>query len=342
MLELHKKLKQGNVSPLYLLYGTESFLIDETKHKIINAVLTEEEQDFNLSVADMEEIPVETALEEAETLPFIGKKRVVLITNPIFLTAQKDKSKMDHNLKALERYLQNPSPDTVLMIIAPYEKLDERKKIVKLLKKNGDVLEASKADQRFTESWLDTRAAEHGVSISPQAKELLLQTAGTDLMLLSSELDKMAIYIGKGGEITAETVETLAARTLEQNIFALIDGVIGKNAEKAMRIYYDLLRQKEEPLKILSVLAGQFRLYLHVKDLLKAGYGQKQIAGTLKVHPYRVKLAAQQAGKFSNDELRRLIDELAEADFGIKSGKMDKTLALELFMIKAAGPSPVK
>ena len=137
VLDIWKQIKQREIAPIYLLYGTEAFLINETKQLLLNQVLDEEEKDFNFTAYDLEETPIETALEDAETFPFLGEKKVIFLHNPKFLTAEKTKEKIDHNIAVLERYLKEPAPYTVLVISAPYEKLDERKKITKELKKNS-------------------------------------------------------------------------------------------------------------------------------------------------------------------------------------------------------------
>lgn len=144
MIDIWKKIEQKQFSPIYLLYGMESYLINETKQKLVNNVLTEEEMDFNFSNYDLEEIPIEVALEDAETFPFMGEKRLIFLNNAFFLTSEKGKQKVEHNLSKLEEYILNPPPYSVIALIAPYEKLDERKKITKQVKKLASVFEAKK------------------------------------------------------------------------------------------------------------------------------------------------------------------------------------------------------
>ncbi|WKB36891.1 DNA polymerase III subunit delta [Terrilactibacillus sp. S3-3] len=119
---------QKPLAPVYLLYGTQSYLIQLLKKNIVAEALTKDERDFNLSRYDMLEVSVEAALEDAETLPFMGEKRVVILENPYFLTNEKPKTKVEHDLARFIHYLENPSQDTVLIIYALYEKLDKRKK----------------------------------------------------------------------------------------------------------------------------------------------------------------------------------------------------------------------
>ncbi|WP_017755850.1 DNA polymerase III subunit delta [Calidifontibacillus oryziterrae] len=331
--ELHKKIKKNEIAPLYLLYGTEEYLINETLDLIVDTVIPEDEREFNVSVFDLNEVPLEVALEDAETLPFIGEKRVVIIKEPIFLTAQKDKNKIEHNLKKLENYIINPSPDSVVIFVARYEKLDERKKIVKLIKTHGDVLFATSMDEKMLVTWIKSRVKNGQKQIKDEAAQLLLRIVGTKLMLLANEIDKMILYIGDDELIDEEVIKVIVPRTLEENIFALIDMIVTRRQAEAFTILNDLIEQKEEPIKILSLLSGQFRLIYQVKELSKRGYGQSQAATFIKVHPFRVKRALEQGKQFSEQELVRIIADLAEADYKMKTGKMDKKLLLELFIL---------
>jgi DNA polymerase-3 subunit delta len=328
------KIKKQKLSSLYLLYGTETFLLNETYERIVRTVLSEEERDFNLSVYDCEETPIEAAIEDAETLPFFGEKRIVLIKNPYFLTAEKGKEKIEHNVKKLEAYITSPSPFSIVIFVGLYEKLDERKKITKLLMNEAEVFVAAPLNEKELRQWIDERVFTNGVTIAEEAKETLLQLAGTNLMSLANELDKLSLFVGKGGTIEKETVEMLVSRTLEQNVFVLVEKVIQRNTSEALRVFYDLLENSEEPIKILSLLANQFRLLYQVKWLAAKGYGQQHIASLLKVHPFRVKLAMGQAALFSETELMHIISDIAEADYQMKSGIMDKRLIIELLFIK--------
>ncbi|MCH1625000.1 DNA polymerase III subunit delta [Fredinandcohnia quinoae] len=334
--DIWKKLKKKDFSAIYLLYGTESFLLNETKDLLVSNALLEEEKDFNLSVFDLEETPLEVAMEDAETLPFMGDKRIVILQNPYFLTAEKGKEKVEHYIPKLEEYIKQPAPFTILVLIAPYEKLDERKKIVKQLKANAEVLASNALSEKEISQWIKERVTSFDVMISDHAISELIQVAGTNLMIITKEIDKMCLYVGSKGNITEETVQLLVSRSLEQNIFALIDKVVNRKLNEALRIFYDLLQNNEEPIKILSLLATQFRLIYQAKELSRRGYGQQQIAGNIKVHPFRVKLALGQANLFSDIELLQIINSLAEADYEMKNGKKDKKLILELFIMNLA------
>lgn len=332
--DLWKQIKAKKFAPIYLLYGAEGFLMNETKQLLINNVLSEEELDFNLSSYDLEETPIEVALEDAETYPFFGEKKLVFLHNPVFLTSEKTKEKIEHNIVKLEAYLKQPSPYTIVIFSAPYEKLDERKKITKELKRQAAILEAKKMNESELKFWVKERAGYNGVEISDRAIELMLTLAGTNLFMLTSEVDKLALYVSEHKRIDEETIEKLVSRSLEQNIFTLVDKIVHRKIDEALRIYYDLLKQNEEPIKILSIITGQFRMIYQVKELARRGYGQQQIASFLKVHPFRIKLAAGQAKLFRDEELTNIMNLLADADYQMKTGGMNKQLLIEMFLFR--------
>ncbi|MCE4046981.1 DNA polymerase III subunit delta [Bacillus sp. Au-Bac7] len=334
MQEIWKKIKRQEFAPVYLMYGPESFLINETRTLLVQTALNPDEEDFNLSVYDLEEVSIELAIEDAETIPFFGDRKVVILQNPFFLTSEKTKSKVEHDVKRLEAYLKEPSPYTIVVFTGSYEKLDERKKITKELKKTAEILEAKKLNEQELKNWMKQRASYNKVELDNDALEALLSIAGTNLFLLTSEVDKMALYVQDSKLITKEIVEELASKSLEQNIFALVEKIINKRIDEALRIYYDLLKQNEEPLKMLAIITNQFRLIYQVKALSKTGYGQQQIASVLKVHPFRVKLAAGQANRFTDEELTRCISMFAEADYQMKTGAANKTMIIEMILFK--------
>ncbi|WP_026674623.1 DNA polymerase III subunit delta [Alkalihalobacterium bogoriense] len=336
MSYLHTKrnIEKNKIAPVYLLTGTEAFLIDDITHSVVNQTLNEAERDFNLSVFEMKETPVDMAIEDAQTLPFLGEKRVVIVKEAYFLTGQRDEAKIEHNVKVLEEYVQNPANETVLIITAPYEKLDERKKITKVLKEKTEVVDSKEFDEKMTMEWLTAQAREFGADITDKGKETLIQLQSGNLLMIANEVKKLALYVGEGGTIDEEIVHLLVARTIEQDIFSLIDHVIHRRIEKGLDIFFDLLRQKEDPLKVVALLARQFRILYMVSEMSKQGYSQKQMASQLKLHPYVVKLAGQQAKKFNERQLLVWLDGLATVDFQIKTGQMDKKLAVELFLMK--------
>ncbi|WP_322525746.1 DNA polymerase III subunit delta [Marinococcus luteus] len=334
-ITMEKQIQQEDVQPFYLLQGEEGYMIQDIQQKIIGKALAEEEREFNLSTFDMRETPVEIAVEEAETLPFFGERRVIVLKNCYFLTGAKEKEKVEHKIEALETYARKPNPTTVLILSAPYEKLDARKKVVKEIKKQAVVLEAAAAGEETMKKWMQQFNQAHQLTMSREVMDRFIVLAGKDLLMLAEEAKKLQLYTGSG-EVTMETVDKLVPRSLEDNVFELVDAVVKGQAKTMLRIYYDLLKQGEEPIKILALLARQIRIIYHVKNLKQQGYSRKRMASSIKVHPYAVQLAEKPAAAFSHSYLQEALKLLSTTDYQMKAGKMDKQLALELCFMKLA------
>lgn len=317
---------------VYLLYGTQDYLIRLVKKNIIQEALSDEERDFNFSRYDMLEVPIESALEDAETIPFLGEKRVVLIENPFFLTGEKVKTKVDHNLNLLEQYIEHPSPDTVLLIEAHYEKLDKRKKLVKGLGKAAKVYELSKLTDSTLYHLLENVAARYGAVYTKDGHEQLISSVGPHLTQLANEVGKCALYCGPDRPIDSKAVLEIGSRSLETNVFLLVNKVMQKQTADALHLLHDLVRMKEEPLKLLALLERQFRMVYQVAYYRDAGYTQNSIAGKIGAHPFAVRMAAEQARLYSGGMLKRALEKCTETDYRIKTGQADKLLALEMLI----------
>lgn len=119
----------------------------------------------------------------------------------------------------------------------------------------------------------------------------------------------------------------------EDNIFKLVDAVIQKNKKLIFNTYKKLVSDKEEPAVIISLLANNIMLILECSILLNEGMSSKDIASKLKEHPYRVSLAINNSYKVKKEELIDNLNKLAELDYQIKTGEVDKFKGLEAYFI---------
>ncbi|MEB3100724.1 DNA polymerase III subunit delta [Ferviditalea candida] len=332
-----KELGKGNVQPVYLCYGQESFLINEFLSFAIEQLIEPEHRDFAVSKYDLSETPVEAVIEDAETIPFMVPRKLVIAHGAGFFSAGKDDSKVEHRLERLMEYLQSPVDYTVVLFTWNENKLDERKKIVKLMKDRGAVIPFPMMNAEELTHWVTRRAEKDQISFAEGAVQELILRSGTHLQSLSAEIEKLSLYAGKGGTITQDAVARLVSRTTEQSIFMLIEEAVQRRLEQALSILHELLKYREEPVKIVMLLARQYRLMLQIKELSGKGFSQQQIASQLGIHPYAVKITGEQARQYDERTLTEILHQLAELDYGIKSGRTDKVLGLELFLLRLAG-----
>ncbi|SEN03609.1 DNA polymerase III subunit delta [Lihuaxuella thermophila] len=332
--ELLQEIKKGIVHPVYFFYGTETFLIEETVEWMEKQLMPDGDGLGNIVKLDLEEVPVQTLVQEAETLPFFGDRRLIVGKNAYFLTTQKTRGGVDHNPEALLSYLQQPLTSSVVVLIAPTDKLDKRKKVTKALEKQARTMNFEPLNGPMLVDWLKKRFKQLNVNIEKQTLRELVLLVGNDLRLLHQECVKLAIYAGQGGTVTSQMVAELVPRTLEQDVFKLIDRIAQRKLDEAFSIWYDLLDQREEPIRILALIIRQFRLMLQVKVLSQQGMSEKEIGSFLKIHPYPVKLAYKQGASFSEKILRSLLAKAIATEQDIKSGKIDKVLGVERLLIQ--------
>ncbi|MFS0926839.1 DNA polymerase III subunit delta [Enterococcus durans] len=329
-----QKIRKEKLAPCYLVLGTEKFLQDQVRTEILKKIKIDGEDDLNFLSFDMENSSIDEVIAEAETLPFFGDQRLVFVENPYFLTGEKGTNGIDQNTDLLVNYLKEPLETTVLVIFAPYEKLDERKKVTKQLKKTAITIDVKQLDEKAVRQYLLNTLENSEIKMDRQVIDLFLRLTDLDLSKMMRELQKILLYGQEQEVITVKEIEQLVPKTLEHNLFDMTQYILSGRTEQALRLFQDLVTQGEETIKINAILLSQIRLFLQTKFLVKIGYQQANIAETLKIHPYRVKLAMQEVRKFDEQTLRRLFDELVEMDYEIKSGKIEKELSFQLFVLR--------
>lgn len=329
-----QKIRKEKLAPCYLVLGTEKFLQDQVRTEILKKIKIDGEDDLNFLSFDMENSSIDEVIAEAETLPFFGDQRLVFVENPYFLTGEKGTNGIDQNTDLLVNYLKEPLETTVLVIFAPYEKLDERKKVTKQLKKTAITIDVKQLDEKAVRQYLLNTLENSEIKMDRQAIDFFLRLTDLDLSKMMRELQKILLYGQEQEVITVKEIEQLVPKTLEHNLFDMTQYILSGRTEQALQLFQDLVTQGEETIKINAILLSQIRLFLQTKFLVKIGYQQVNIAETLKIHPYRVKLAMQEVRKFDEQTLRRLFDELVEMDYEIKSGKIEKELSFQLFVLR--------
>lgn len=331
-----RELRDGKARPFYVCYGTESYLVDEFTERLTEQLVEPAHRTMAIVRFDTSEVPLDVIIDEAETPPFLVERKILLIRDVVLFASGKESAKLEHRPERLTAYMAQPLETSVLVFLVPNEKLDERKKLVKSVKNYDAAVRFSPLQAEELVQWIVRRAEKQGRQMSPDAAEALLRRVGADMRTLAAETDKLCLHAGPDGAVTSEAVEQLVAAAVEQNVFRLTEELAALRTEQALGLYHDLLRQKEEPIKLMGLLVRQFRNMLYVKELGGQGYPPQQMAGQLGLHPYAVKVTSEQARKFSIDRLARLLTELADLDYAMKTGQVDKALGLELFLLRTA------
>ncbi|MBG9590187.1 DNA polymerase III subunit delta [Cytobacillus firmus] len=321
---------------VHVLFGPELYLLEKKKQEIINNTIPREERDLSVSIHDARETSIQEALDDCQTISFLGGNRVVIVKDAYFLTTEKTREKVDHNLESLLSYMEKPSEDAVLVIMVPYEKLDNRKKVVITLKKLASVYEAKllKGGQLF--DWVYKRTMEQGVSMSTEGINLLISYLGSNLYQLENEIIKMALHISPGNELEVKHVEKLVSRTMEQDIFKLINDFVSKRSEESFLLLEDMFRQGEDSIKIINLIARQFRILFQLQELKKKGLSSGQIASKIKLPRFLLNMNMNLSSRYTAKELLEILSQLADLDHQMKTGQVRMELALETSIAKIA------
>ena len=309
---------------IYILYGTINYLINKEVNKIIKENNIDE---INITKYDLTNTYLNDIINDASSMSLFDDKKIIIVNNSYIFTGTTKKA-LEQDTTILENYLNNINDNTILIFIVNNDKLDERKKITKLIKKIGIVKEFNNIDNISL-----VKELFNDYNISTDNIKYLLERVGDDTTLLATEIDKIKIYKDTDKNITKDDITNLISKSLEVNNFKLIDAIINKNKNEAILLYQDRIKLNEEPIAIIIALANQIRIMYQVKQLYLNGYTENNIASMLKIHPYRVKLANQNSKKYDSNILLNYLKQLADLDISIKTGRIDKQLGLELFIL---------
>jgi len=334
-----KKIKNGQLDPIYVVTGAEVYLKEKIKQALKKTILSDAENEINFAILDGKNTAFSKIIEEAQTLPFFGEKRLVFVENAWFLTSEKI-SGVEYVPEMLIDYVNQPSMSTVLMFSTP-NNLDGKKKVVKLLKKQATIVDISSANEQNVRSYLNDELKQNNFQIDHDALNLLILLNDCDgktfdLSKALSDLSILMLYKSEDKIITKQDVEAIVSKNLAYNIFDLSRYILSGKAEEALRLFSDILLQGEEVIVINAILLSQIRLFLQVKILSEQGCMQGEIIKILKVNPYRVKLALEQTQRFSLPLLINIFDELVENDYKMKTGTMEKELLFQLSLLRIA------
>lgn len=305
---------------IYLFYGTKEFQIKKEIAKI--------EKNFdkiNISYFNLENDNIKDVIEDANTISLFDDKKLIICENSAMFTRGSS-----INADIVLDYLNNPNPNTTIIFTLNNETIDGVKKITKLIKKVGTVKEFNEDININTLVKKELK----DYNISSNDINLLIERVGNNPLILENEIEKIKIYKNNDKTITNNDIINLTHKNVDIDIFKLIDYIVKDNKDKALEIYYEMLKVNEEPIKIIIMLSNQFRIMYQSKELFKKGHTEKDIASILKIHPYRVKLAIQNSRNYNSKTLLKYINDLADIDIDIKTGKTNKDLALELFILK--------
>ena len=273
-----------------------------------------------------------TILEEISYNSLFSEKRIIQINNADYFTTQKV-SGIDPSI--IEKYLLVPNQD-ITIIFTTMQKIDERKKITKIIKEQGNLIICPSLTIKDIVKIIEKKLLTEGYKISSECLYFIVNNSQNNYDLSLQQLNKIFIYYQEPTTISLSDLKNIISMNLENNNFKLIDAIINQDITHAFKIYNDLRVQKTEPLIIFNLLAREYRFLYLVNLMLKKHYSSFEIAKKLSIQTWQAEKYINNASKYSIKELKELLCELANIDFAIKKGQKNKHLALEAFILKNA------
>nr|WP_220728182.1 DNA polymerase III subunit delta [Apilactobacillus xinyiensis] len=331
--ELSLNLKSGKIAPVYVVLGNQTYLINQIK-KTFKKLVPEEEMSMNFASYDMEDTSIDEVLNDAMSSPFFGERRLIFVNNPVFLTGNSNVPKASKILDDLANYLLNPETTSTIVFFAPYDKLDNRKKITKILKNNSVFFDITNLSENQIKQYILDIIHKKGYKADNSSIDYLISRCDGDLSFIMNELPKLILYCNDYKTITVDSIKDIITPSLNQNVFDLIEYVMNNRVEDSINLYRNLIMGGYQPLQINAILMGHIRLLIQTIILSKLGHSQGNIAKKLKVHPYRVKLSLRESKNINFDKLQNTYIELFNLESEMKSSNKDPELLFEMFILK--------
>jgi len=319
--ELERSLRD-EPRPLYLLVGVERYLRDAAARSLTEAALRGTLlREFNEASFNLLRDSVQSAVAAAEQLPMMSERRVVRVRDFARLREADEET--------LVRYLNNPSPATVMIFIA--DDLDKRKRSTKALLDNCVIVDFPPLKDAEAKAWARSRLKELKVAADDSVVSEIISLVGTDVQTLFNEIDKLASAVADSGRITSTVVDELIGRSRELSNFELGDHLIANNRKRALETLHRLLDDGAEPVMLIGLIAGNYHRLALAKYLLAKG-GREEVFRNIPLPPFKREAYIANLQRNDAAKIARGIQLTAAADLAIKTSQATPRLQLELLV----------
>jgi DNA polymerase-3 subunit delta len=326
--ELWRRLKAGQVEPLYLLFGPEAYLRDAAARAVADAALKGASlREFNESAYSLSSVDVQQAIAAAEQMPMMAGRRVVRIT---------DFGKLrEADEEALVRYITRPSATSVVVFVA--DDLDKRRRLSKTLLETCASVEFAALKDAELAAWAKDRLRHLSTNADERTLRQIIALTGASVRQLATELEKLSTAALPDGQISMEMVDALVGRSRELSNFELSDHLIARDRRRALETLRKLLDDGAEPVMLIGLLASNFHRLALAKELMTRGAPEQEVFRVVNMPFNQRKDFLAAARRSDSHELARRLRRIAEADLAIKTslgggGERGSRLQLEMLV----------
>lgn len=225
-------------------------------------------------------------------------------------------------------------PETTVLVAFVPEVLKPDHPLMQAARHSGKSHVFTKPKGAQLNEWVTRRARAQKHQISAEAARMLVESLGDNLRMLASEVDKLGVYVGQGGEIQADDVREMTPVARQSKVFDLTDALARRDTATALALLHELLAHGESPLGIVALTAFQTRSLMQVKLLSERGLSPYQIASEAGLAPFVVEKSLRLARLFTFAQLESAHRTLLEIDTALKRSRMTPELALDLLVLE--------
>ena len=335
----------GQVRSGYVLAGDEAFLLDRCRAAVLKAFVPADQRDFCLSDLDLTTTTIFEVLDRAQTPSLMAPFQVVFVRNVRVLYGRGAKKE---EFAALDRYFRSPNPQALIVFVADFLRIstdarrmemEDRNRFERLTETLGEhcgMVELARVSDEDAMRWVAATAQDAGARIEPDAARELVDALGADMMLISSELEKLLLYTTGRGRITLGDVETMVLAAKQRSLYELTDAISSKNRARALALLQGLLNSsdagEDAAIGHLYMLARTFRQMLVIleKNVRDSRTIWQALWQGFRMPPFAADELIRQARRYkSRRELTRTLRLIARADLELRSSPPDKRIVLE-------------
>ena len=313
--------------PVYYFVSGEPYLASRARSEACKLILGDESE---TTVLDEPAPEIEAVIMAAGTISFFGTRRLVVMPNlEPSAYSEKDFKEFCDALTSAENAV------FVMSSVYPVEWNKPRipkqmQKLMELCKKLGYVEDIAKLTGPQLRESLMARASGQGATLSDAAARALVERSGEDAALLENEVDKLCALSGYQ-TVSPAMVAQLGTPNLEADVFDMVKLVTARNATAACQKLQDLIKLRNEPIAIAAAINGSYIDLYRVKlgQLHKHGYEAVFKEFGYKGSPFRFKYVAENAKRYSLDQLKTCLRILDALDKDLKSSPVDGGILLE-------------
>lgn len=325
MKQVDADIKAGELKPVYLFYGKESYLKRAYRNKLKEALLPGGDT-MNYGYFEGEKTDLQAIISLADTMPFFAEKRLIVVENSGFF---KNKT------PELAEYIPDIPQSACLVFVE--DEVDKRGKSYKAVKEKGREVEFKDQEERVLIMWAAGRLKAEHKKIREEDLRYFLGKVGSSMERIDRELEKLICYTYGREEIAREDVDAVCCGETANRIFDMIEAMVAGKQEEALGLYYDLLALKEPAMRILFLIARQYNILMQVKDLQRRSVPRKEIGQKVGLPPFVVGKYIDQSRQFGMDQLKGLVRECVLTEEEVKTGRMMDVLGTELLIVKFSG-----